>query len=169
MQSPLTTGKLSVSPGFSGCYCLLLAALYLLVAYVVLRLNIGFWLMLFLMFALVLSFAHELCTQGFRVSSNAITEVECQHGNWLVRYRNKTNRRFERVENVVVLEWLVVLIFRDGLGGKTSIPIFIDSLSAREFRHLRGYLNLKLDHQLKPYPKVGGIRIVSTGSASASG
>ena len=115
MPSPLNTGKLSVEPQGSVFHCLLLAILYLLVAYIVIWLKLEFWLTLFLVLALLISFFDETCTHGLRVSKNAIAAVECEHGAWLIRYRNGTNRRFERVESAVVLDWLVVLNFRHSL------------------------------------------------------
>ena len=145
MPSPLNTGRLSFEPGRSVLHCSLLAILYLMAAYIVIWLKLQFWLTLFVALALLISFLHEACTHGLRVSKNAIAAVECQHGAWLIRYRNARVRRFERVESVVVLDWLVVLKFRHSLIDKISIPVFIDSLPMREFRHLRGYLNLKLD------------------------
>ena len=169
MPSPLNTGRLSVEPQGSVLHCLLLAILYLLVAYIVIWLKLEFWLTLFLALALLISFFDEICTHGRRVSKNAIAAVECEHGAWLIRYRNGTNRRFERVESAVVLDWLVVLNFRHSLIEKISIPVFTDSLPVQDFRHLRGYLNLRLDCQDKVYPKLGGTNTVSTGSVSVSG
>ena len=169
MPSPLNTGRLSFEPGRSVLHCSLLAILYLMAAYIVIWLKLQFWLTLFVALALLISFFHEACTHGLRVSKNAIAAVECQHGAWLIRYRNARVRRFERVESVVVLDWLVVLNFRHSLTEKVSIPVFTDSLPLRDFRHLRGYLNLRLDCQDKVYPKLGGTNTVSTGSVSASG
>ena len=169
MPSPLNTGKLSVEPQGSVFHCLLLAILYLLVAYIVIWLKLEFWLTLFLALAMLISFFDEICTHGLRVSKNAIAAVECEHGAWLIRYRNGSIGRFERVESVVILDWLVVMNFRHSLIEKVSIPVFTDSLPVQDFRHLRGYLNLRLDCQDKVYPKLGGTNTVSTGSVSVSG
>ena len=53
MPSPLNTGRLSVEPQGSVLHCLLLAILYLLVAYIVIWLKLEFWLTLFLVLQLI--------------------------------------------------------------------------------------------------------------------
>ena len=145
MQSPLTTGKLSVAPGPSKLYGFLLFLLYALSGYVVWWLDLDYWVTFFVGLAFLVSFTHELRTHGLRLTSDAVTKVECQQGAWLITYRRKNTRHFAAVENLVVLEWLVILRFKDQLGTRTSVPIFVDSLSEQAFRQLRGYLNLKLD------------------------
>jgi hypothetical protein len=157
MRSPLITGKLSIGLGRSKSYCLLLGSLYCLSAVVLLRLEIGFWVTLFIGLSLLTSLFHELCIHVLRNSARAVIGVECEHGVWWLTFMNKDRSRFTRVENVVVLDWLVILNFRDSKAGDIALPILFDSLSERDFRHLRAYLNMKLDH-----PKVGGINMVST-------
>ncbi len=146
MQSPLNTGRLSIQLHGSRFYCALLATLYLIVAYIVFWLKLEFWLTLFVILAFSISLFDEIRTHGLRVSKNAIAAFECQHGMWSVRYQNKTVRRFARVESAVVLSWLVVLNFRTGMTDKISIPVFAGSLPSKDFRHLRAYLNLKMDY-----------------------
>ena len=157
MRSPLITGKLSIELGCSRYYCLLLVSLYCLPTVVLLRLEVGYWVTLFIGLALLISLIQELCTHVFRNSAGAVIGVECQHGVWWLTFINKDRSRFTRAENVVVLDWLVILNFRDGKTSDVALPILFDSLSESDFRHLRAYLNMKLDH-----PKVGGINIVST-------
>lgn len=157
MQSPLITGKLSIGLGRSRYYCLLLVALYCLPAVVLWWLEIGYWLTLFIGLSLVISLVCELCTHGLRNSALAVIGIECQHGVWWLTLMNKDRKRFTLAQNVVVLDWLVILNFRDGKAGNIALPILFDSVPEQSFRHLRAYLNMKLDH-----PKVGGINMVST-------
>lgn len=157
MQSPLVTEKLSVVLGCSRYYCLLLVSLYCLPAFVLWWLEVGHWVTLFIGLSLVSSLIHELCAHGLRSSALAVIKIECQYGVWWLTFTNKERKRFVGAKSVVVLDWLVILNFRDGQAGDIALPILFDSVPEQSFRHLRAYLNMKLDQ-----PKVGGINIVST-------
>jgi len=145
LTTPLTTGKLKICPGRSWCHCIFLLFVYFVPVLALLWLDLDPWMTFFVMFCLVVSLWHEVSTHGLRSHGQAVKGLECDQGVWVLTFQNRDVQRFSNSTSVVVLDWLVILNFRDKSAGKIYLPIFIDSLPARDFRHLRAYLNLKLD------------------------